>query len=74
MDTNFKVTGLNRCGIKIQSTAPEADAFTTWSSGSELLIGTCSNFTINVVQWHYETIANRLVIREICEKDVALNQ
>ena len=54
------------------STAPEAYALTT--RPSELLIGTCYNFTINVVQWWYETVANRLVIREICRQYVALNQ
>ena len=72
VNTNFKVIGLTRLGIKTQSTALEADALTT--RPSELLIGTCYNFTINVVQWRYETIANRLVIREICGQYVPLNQ
>ena len=72
MNTNFKVIGLTRLGIKTQSTASEADALTT--RPSELLIDTCYNFTINVVQWRYETVANRLVIREICEQYAALNQ
>ena len=72
MNTNFKVIGLTRLGIKTQSTAPEADALTT--GPSELLMGTCYNFTINVVQWRCETVANRLVIREICGQSVALNQ
>ena len=72
VNTNFKIIGLTRLGIKTQSTALEADALTTWPS--ELLIGTCYNFTINVVQWPYETIPNRLVIREICGQYVALNQ
>ena len=35
MDTNFKVIGLTRLGIKPKSTAPEADALTT--RPSELL-------------------------------------
>ena len=70
--TNFKVIGLTRLGIKTQSIAPAADALTT--RPSELLIGTCHNFTINVVQWRYETVANRLVVREICGQYVALNQ
>ena len=76
MNTNFKVIGLTRLGIKTQSTTSEADALTARPSGSELLIGTCYNFTINVVQWRYETVANRLglVIREICGQYVALNQ
>ena len=72
MNTNFRVIGLTQLGIKAQSTAPEADAFTI--RPSELLIGTCYNFTINVVQWRYETVANRLVIRQICGQYVALNQ
>ena len=72
MNSNFKVIGLTRLGIKTQSTAPEAYALTT--RPSELLIGTCYNFTISVVQWRYETVANRLVIREICGQYVALNQ
>ena len=73
MNSNFKVIGLTQLGIKTQSTAAlEADNFIT--QPSELLIGTCYNFIINVVQWHYETIANRLVIREICGQYVALNQ
>ena len=63
VNSNFKVNGLTRLGIKTQSTALEADALTTWPS--ELLIRTCYNFTINIVQWSYETIANRLVIRKI---------
>ena len=71
-DSNVKVIGLTRLGIKTQSTALEVDALTT--RPSELLIGTCYNFTINVIQWCYETIANRLVIREICGQYVALNQ
>ena len=29
MNTNFKVTGLTRLGMKPESTAPEADALTT---------------------------------------------
>ena len=69
MNTNFKVIGLTRLGIKIQSIATEAHTPTTRPSGSELLIG-----TVNVVQWPYETVANRLVIREICGQYVALNQ
>ena len=36
MNTNFKVIGLTRLGIKPKSTAPEADALTT--SPSELLV------------------------------------
>ena len=72
MNTNFKVVGLTRPGIKTQSTAPKADASTI--GPFELLIGTWYNFTINVVQWRYETVANRLVIREICGQYVALNQ
>ena len=72
VNTNFKVIGLTRLGIKTQSTALEADALTT--RPSELLIGTCYSFTINVIQWRYETIANRLVIREICGQYVSLNQ
>ena len=32
MNTNFKVIGLTRLGIKPESTAPEADALTTWPS------------------------------------------
>ena len=64
VNSNFKVIGLTRLGIKTLSTAPEADARTT--RPSEPLIGTCYNFTINVVQWRYETVANRLVVREIC--------
>ena len=72
VNSNFKVIGLTRLGIKTQSTALEADALTT--RPSDLLIGTCYNFTINVVQWRYETIANRLVIREICGQYAALNQ
>ena len=76
MNTNFKVIGLTRLGIKTQSTATEADALSARPSGSELLIGTCYNFTINVVQWRHETVANRLdlVQREICGQYVALNQ
>ena len=74
MNTNFKVIGLTRLAIRTQSTASEADALTTRPSGSELLIGTCYNFTINVVQWRYETVANKLVIRDICGHYVALNQ
>ena len=35
MNTNFKVIGLNRLGIKLKSTAPEPDALTT--RPSELL-------------------------------------
>ena len=72
MNSSFKVIGLTRLGIKTQPTAFEADALTT--RPSELLIGTCYNFTINGVQWRYETIANRLVIREICGQCVSLNQ
>ena len=72
VNTNFKVIGLTRLGIKTQSTALEADTFTTRLS--ELLIGTCYNFTINVVQCRFETIANRLVVTEICGQYVALNQ
>ena len=72
MNNNFKVIGLTRLGIKTQSTALEEDALIT--RPSELLIRTCYNFTINVVQWRYETIANRRVIREICGQYVALNQ
>ena len=72
VNSNFKVIGLTRLGIKTQSTALEADALTT--RPSELLIGTCYNFTINVVQWRYETIANRLVIIEICGQYVVLIQ
>ena len=72
VNSNFKVIGLTRLGIKTQSTALEADALTT--RPSELLFGTCYNFTINVVQWRYETIANKLVIREICGQYVRLNQ
>ena len=72
MNINFKVIDLTRFGIKTQSTALEADTLIT--RPSELLIGTCYNFTINVVQWRYETIANRLVIKEICGQYVALNQ
>ena len=72
MNTTFKVVGLTRFEIKTQSTAPEADALTT--RPSELLIGTSYNFTINVVQWRYETVASRLVMREICGQYVALNQ
>ena len=64
MNSNFKVIGLTRLGFKTQSAALEEDVLIT--RPSELLIGTCYNFTINVVQWRYETIANRLVIREIC--------
>ena len=64
LGTKFKVFDLTRLGIKTQSTAPEANALTV--GPSELLIGTCYNFTINVVQWRYETVANRLVTREIC--------
>ena len=30
MNTNFKVIGLTRLGIKPKSTAPEADALTTY--------------------------------------------
>ena len=30
MNTNFKVIGLTRFGIKPKSTAPEADAVITW--------------------------------------------
>ena len=71
VNSNFKVIGLTRLGIKTQSTALEADALTT--RPSELFIGTCYNFTINIVQWRYETTANRLVIREICGQYVALN-
>ena len=71
VNTNYKVIGLTRLGIKTQSTALEADALTT--RPSELLIRTCYNFTINVVPWRYETIANRLVIREICGQHVSLN-
>ena len=74
MNTNFKVIGLTRLGIKPESTAPEPDTLTTRPSGSELLIGTCYDFTINVVQWRYDTVANRLVIREICGQYVASNQ
>ena len=72
MNTNFKVVGLTRLGIKTQSIAPKADTLTT--RPSEQLIGTCYNFTINIVQWRYETVANRLVIRKICGQYVALNQ
>ena len=36
MNTNVEVTGLTRLGIKLKSTAPEADALTTRSS--ELLM------------------------------------
>ena len=32
VNTNFKVIGLSRLGIKPESTAPEADALTTRSS------------------------------------------
>ena len=64
VNSNFEVSGLTRLGIKTQSTALEVDALAT--RPSELLIGTCYNFTIIVFQWRYETIANRLVIREIC--------
>ena len=32
MNTNFKVIGLTRLRIKLKSTAPEADAFTTQPS------------------------------------------
>ena len=32
MNTNFKVIGLTRLGIKPKFTAPEADALTTWPS------------------------------------------
>ena len=49
LNNNVKVIGLTQLGIKTQSTALKADALTTWPS--ELLIGTCYNFTINVVQW-----------------------
>ena len=35
MNTNFKVIGLTRLGIKLEFTAPEADAFAT--RPSELL-------------------------------------
>ena len=72
MNTNFKVIGLIRLGIKTQSIDLKADNFIT--RPSELLIGTCYLFTINVVQWRYETIAHTLVIREICGQYVALNQ
>ena len=72
MNANFKVIGLTRLGIKTQSAAPEADALTT--QPSELLMGTCYNFTIKIVQWRYEITANRLVIKEICKHYVALNQ
>ena len=64
MNSNFKVIGLTRLGIKSQSSALEEDALIT--RPSQLLIRTCYNFTINVVQWRYETVANRLVMREIC--------
>ena len=74
MNTNFKVIGLTQLGIKTQSTVTEVNALTARPSGSELLIGTCYNFTINVIQWLYETVANRLVIREICGQYIALNQ
>ena len=63
VNSNFKVIGLTRLKFKTQSTALKADALTT--RPSELLTGTCYNFTINVVQWRYETIANMLVIKEI---------
>ena len=32
VNSNFKVIGLTRLGIKPESTAQEADAFTTWTS------------------------------------------
>ena len=32
MNTNFKVIGLTRFGIKPESIPPEADALTTWPS------------------------------------------
>ena len=50
MNTNFKVIDLTRLGIKTQSTAIEADALTTWPS--ELLIGTCYNFTIRLTSFN----------------------
>ena len=37
MNTNFKIIGLTQLGIKPESTAPDADALTTWPS--ELLSG-----------------------------------
>ena len=37
MNANLKVIGLTRLGMKPKSTAPEADALTTWPS--ELLLG-----------------------------------
>ena len=58
VNTNFKFIGLTRLGIKTQSTALEADALST--RPSELLIGTCYNFTINVVQWRYETYIGKI--------------
>ena len=39
MNTNFKVIGLTRIGIKSESTAPEADALIT--RPSELQIALC---------------------------------
>ena len=50
MNANFKVIGLSRLGIKPESTAPDANALTTWPS--ELLSGAHA-FTVIVSLKHY---------------------
>ena len=39
MNTNFKVIGVTRLGIKPKSTAPEADALTTLPEADALTTG-----------------------------------
>ena len=47
MNTNFKVIGLTRLGIKPESTAPEADALTT--RPFELLNRNVGKVTANIL-------------------------
>ena len=60
MNTNFKVIGLTRLGMKLESTAPETDALTT--RPSELLkeymhlrLGTCVDVKSYLILVWFET-------------------
>ena len=51
MNTNFKVIGLTRLGIKSKSTAPEADALTTRPSELLNFNKVCPKSVQNVLKW-----------------------
>ena len=74
MNTNFKVTGLTRLGIKTEFTAPEADALTTCPSDLPNSIVTrmlhCTEAATNHESccYYYITInelLNHCVLREV---------